>query len=159
MDDKSNIAKGAEAYIKQQTGVDLSKHKSIELDEQGRIKVDKRNSVRIDHVACSNDLIKLAGIVPMPQKSRDIINLKIVNPGINMHGISLVMKLRSDEITAYEREGLNRIKDYLGKMASNKALSEAVDKYNKDNSASKAVDVLNLNKQGKKNSLLTPQTP
>lgn len=158
MDDKSKIAKTAESYIKYETGVDLDKEKKLELDEQGRIKVDKRRSTTINHVACANDLIKLAGIVPMAKKSRDIIQLKLVNPGIQMAGVCLFMRMRKEDVINYEQEGMNRIKDYLKNIDLKKNLSQAVEKFNKDSNTLTAADVLNLNLQGNKNSLITSRT-
>lgn len=155
MDDKSKIAKKAESYIKYETGVDLSKQSAVELDEHGAIKVDRRTSKTINHAGCANDLIKLVGIVPMPEKSRSIIQLKIVNPGIRMSGVCLFMRMRAEDVKNYEAEGLNRIKDYLKNIDLNKNLSNAVDKFNKDANTATAADILNLNMQGNKNSLLT----
>ncbi len=159
MDHKSKIAKQAESYIKYETGVDLTKQSAVELDEHGAIKVDRRTSKTVNHVACANDLIKLAGIVPMPEKSRSIIQLKIVNPGIQMAGVCLFMRMRAEDVKNYETEGLNRIKDYLKNIDLNKNMSEAVEKYNKDTASSKVTEALNLNLQGSKNSLINPSNP
>lgn len=147
VNDKSVVAKKAEDYIRYATKQDV-KHKEIRLDEQGRICVDKHKSTVIDHKALASNFVKLASIVPMSAISRKIIQMKLVNPGISMTGVSLQMGLLAHEINSYEKDGINRISEYIRRTS----LQEASEKANADSSVKRAVK--NLNVQGKDNSLL-----
>lgn len=152
MKDQSNKAKAAEDYIRYATKQDVHQ-KQIELDAQGRIKVDQYKSKTINHVELANTFVKLASVVPMHKISRRIIQMKLVNPGISVTGISLQTGLRSNEIKAYETDGINRIVDYMKKTD----LQESTDKFNAERVIE--AEVKNLNLQGNKNSLLTKGTP
>lgn len=147
MDNQSRSSKQAEDYIRYTTKQDV-KQKEIRVDEQGRICVDKHKTTTINHAALANDFVKLASMVPMSRISRKIIQLKLVNPGISMTGVSLQTGLLAHEITKYEKEGLNRITDFIRRTS----LQEAKDKFNSDSTIEDAVK--NLNVQGKENSLL-----
>ncbi len=145
MHDQSKSAKQAEDYIRYATKKDVV-HK--ELVQDGKIKVDSRKSTTIRHAELANNFVKLASIVPMSPISRKIIQLRLVNPGISITGVSLQTGLLAHEIKAYETEGLKRITQYLDKTS----LQEATDKFNTERTVEHAVK--NLNMQGKDNSLL-----
>ncbi len=147
MDNQSKSAKQAEDYIRYTTKQDV-KQREIKLDDQGRICVDKHKSTTINHVALANNFVKLASIVPMSQISRKIIQLKLVNPGITMTGVSLQTGLLAHEIKSYEKDGLNRMSDFIRRTS----LQEATNKANSDSAIEYAIK--NLNMQGKENSLL-----
>lgn len=145
--DISSTARKAEDYIRYATKKEV-KQKEIRLDEHGRICVDKHKSTVIDHKALASNFVKLASVVPMSAISRKIIQMKLINPGISMTGVSLQMGLLAHEISAYEKEGLNRISEYIRRTS----LQEASEKANTDSAIERAVK--NLNLQGKDNSLL-----
>lgn len=148
MDEQSKKARQAEEYIRYATKQEV-KHKDIEVDEQGRICVDKHKSIKVDHLALATQFIKLANVIPgITTIGRKIITTRLINPGISTAGIGLSVGLRDTEVLAYERDGLNRMKEYIGKTS----LGEATEKANRDNLVSEAVK--NLNLQGKDNSLL-----
>lgn len=146
MNDKSKSAQQAEDYIRYTTKQDV-KQKDL-VDENGNIKVDRRTSKTINHAALANDFIKLVSMVPMSPISRKIMQMKIINPGISMTGVSLQTGLLAHEIKAYENEGVNRIIEFLRKTS----LEDAKEKFNSDSAVEYAVK--NLNLQGKDNSLL-----
>jgi hypothetical protein len=100
----------------------------------------------------ANQFIKLAGITPMHKLSRDIIQMKLVNPGITMTGLSLAFRMRAEDILAYEKEGLNRIAQYI----KSTSIQESTNKFNRD---VKEAEAKNLNKQGDSNSLLNAAEP
>lgn len=148
MDNQSKSARKAEDYIRYATKQDV-KQKDIKLDDQGRICVDRHKSIKVDHVALATQFIKMANITPgIHQLSRKIISTRIMNPGISTAGIGLSMGMRDVEVLKYERDGLNRIKEYI-RLTS---LEEAAEKYNRDIIVEDAVK--NLNLQGDNNSLL-----
>lgn len=152
MDDQSKSAKKAVDYIQYTTKQEV-KHKDLQLDEHGRIKVDSHKSIKIDHVALATQFIKLAGVVPgITTIGRKIIQTRLMNPGISTTGIGLQLGMRDSEILKYERDGLNRIKQYINEGS----LQVAAEKANKDRMVTEAVK--NLNLQGNKNSLLNPGT-
>lgn len=153
MDEQSKIAKNAEAYIRYTTKQEV-KQRELKVDEHGRICVDSHKSIKVDHEALANNFLKLSGVCPgIPVIGRKIIQTRLMNPGISTEGIGLAMGLRNDEVLAFERDGINRIKQFIGSTS----FQEANEKASRD----KLVDdtVKNLNLQGKNNSLLTPQTP
>lgn len=143
----SKTTNKAEDYIRYATKQDVQQ-RELKVDEQGRICVDKHKSTTINHVAVANNFVKLAAIVPMNAMSRKIIQMKLVNPGISVTGISLQVGLLAHEIKQYERDGLNRITDFIRRTS----LQEATDKANSDSAVEYAIK--NLNVQGKDNSLL-----
>lgn len=148
MDNQSRSAKKAEDYIRYVTKQDV-KQKDIKVDEHGRICVDSHKSIKVDHVALATQFIKLANVVPgITPIGRKIITTRLINPGISTSGIGLSIGLRDSEVLKYERDGLNRIKQYIAENS----LDEAVEKANRDNLVTNAVK--NLNLQGKDNSLL-----
>lgn len=147
MDNQSKSANKAEDYIRYETRQEV-KQREIKLDEHGRICVDKHKSTTIDHKALASNFFKLAQVVPMSRISRKIIQLKLVNPGISITGVSLQTGLLAHEINEYEKDGINRISEYIKKTS----LEEASGKANRD--AAVEIAVKNLNKQGKENSLL-----
>ncbi len=151
MDDQAKIAKNAEDYIRHETKQEV-KQRDIKLDEHGRICVDKHKSIKVDHVALATQFIKFANVIPgVHQLSRKIITTRLMNPGISTTGIGLSIGLRDDEVLKYERDGLNRIKQFIATTS----FQEASEKANRDNIVNDAVK--NLNLQGKNNSLLNPQ--
>lgn len=147
MDDQTKSARQAEDYIRYTTKKDVQQ-KNIGVDEHGRIRVDRHKTTTINHVALANNFVKLASIVPMSPISRKIIQLKLVNPGISMTGVSLQTGLLAGEIKAYEKDGINRISDFIRRTS----LQEATDKFNTDRIIEN--EVKNLNVQGKENSIL-----
>lgn len=151
MDDQSQIAKDASAYIMHETGVDVTKEKEVKVDEHGRIMVDTVVSKKVDHIALANEFIKLVGIVPgLPLMSRKVMMTRMVNPGIRTADIGAAFGLLSSDVLAYEREGVNRITDYIRKQS----IHDAAHKFNMDSTSQ--ADALNLNMQGKSNSLIYP---
>ena len=147
MDDQAKTAVKAEDYIRYQTRQEV-KQRDIKVDEQGRICVDKHKSTTINHVELANNFVKLASIVPMSPMSRKIIQLRIVNPGISITGVSLQVGLLAHEIKAYEQDGINRITSFLKRTS----IQESIEKANSESAVEYAVK--NLNMQGKENSLL-----
>lgn len=148
--DKSNLAKNAEAYIKYETGQEV-KRPEITVSKDGRINVDKRRSIRIDHKGVASDIVKIANMVPgLSTMSRKVLSIRCINPGITTLGISLATGINEMNVKMYEREGLDKIKYYL---RNNLSYNDSVEKASKDNVVSKAI-VGELNKQGNKNSLL-----
>lgn len=148
MDDKSKRAIQAEDYIKYTTKQDV-KQKDIKIDDQGRICVDKHNSIKIDHVAVAEQFIKFANVIPgIHPMGRKIITTRLLNPGISTSGIGLSIGMRDYEVLQYERDGINRIKEFIGKTS----FQEGVEKANRDGIVDEAVK--NLNLQGDSNSLL-----
>lgn len=143
----SKITSKAEDFIRYTTKQEV-KNRDINLDSQGRICVDKHKSTTINHVAVANNFVKLASIVPMMAVSRRIIQMKISNPGITMTGVSLQTGLLAHEIKAYEKDGINRISEFLRRTS----LQEATDKANSDKSIETTIK--NINLQGTNNSLL-----
>lgn len=153
MDHQSESAKKAEDYIKYQTKQEV-KQRDLKLDEHGRICVDKHKSIKIDHVALAEQFIKYANVVPgISNLSRRIITTRIMNPGISTTALGLSIGLRDSEVLKHERDGLNRIKEFIGRTS----FQEGIEKSNRDNLVTEAVK--NLNLQGKNNSLINPQTP
>lgn len=149
MDDQAKSAKRAEDFIRYTTKNEV-KQRDIKLDDEGRICVDKHKSIKIDHVALATQFIKLASVVPgITTLGRHIIQKRLMNPGISTAHIGLSLGMRDVEVLKYEREGLNRIKQFIG----NTSFQEVVSKANRDNLVTEAVK--NLNLQGDKNSLLT----
>lgn len=152
MDDQSKTAKRAVDYIQYTTKQEV-KQRELTLDEHGRINVDKHKSIKVDHVALATQFIKLSGVVPgILPLGRQIIQTRLLNPGISTSGIGLSLGLRDSEVLKYERDGLNRIKEFIGKIS----FGEATEKANRDQLVTDAVK--NLNLQGKNNSLLNPGT-
>lgn len=153
MDNQSKSAKKAQDYIQYATRQEV-KHKDLKIDEHGRICVDSHKSIKIDHIALAEQFIKMANIVPgITTISRKIITTRIMNPGISTTALGLSVGMRDTEVLAYERDGLNRIKEFIGRTS----FQEAVEKSNRDNIVTDSVK--NLNLQGTKNSLLNPHTP
>lgn len=146
MNDQSKSAHKAEDYIRYVTKKDVKQRELV--DANGKIHVDSHKSTTINHVALANDFVKLAGIVPMSQVSRKIIQMKLVNPGISMTGISIQTGLLAHEIKQYEKDGINRISDFIRRTS----IEEAKEKANSNSAVEVAVK--NLNLQGKDNSLL-----
>lgn len=146
MFDQSKSAKQAEDYIRYTTRQNVKQRDLI--DEYGNIKVDSRKSTTINHVELANTIIKLVGVVPMSPYSRKVLLLKVSNPGITMTGVSLQTGLLAHEIKAYEKEGINRVSDYMRRTD----IQEGIDRFNRDSTVENAVK--NLNMQGKDNSLL-----
>lgn len=148
MNNQSESAKSAEQYIQYATKQDV-KHKEITLDEHGRINVDRHKSIKVDHVALATQFIKMANVVPgISALSRRIITTRLINPGISTTGIGISLGMRDAEVLKHERDGLNRIKQFLSRIST----EDAVAKANRDNLVNEAVK--NLNLQGKDNSLL-----
>ncbi len=148
MDDKSKAAHQAEDYIRYTTKQEV-KQKDLKLDDQGRICVDKHKSIRIDHVALAQQIIKYVSITPgIHPLAIKIIHTRIMNPGISTTGIGLSVGLRDAEVLAYERDGLNRTKEFISRTS----FEEGVEKANRDGIVDEAVK--NLNLQGANNSLL-----
>lgn len=144
----SKTTKNAEDYIRYTTKQDVQQ-REIKVDDQGRICVDKHKSITVDHVALATGIIKLVNAIPgIHQISLKVISTRILNPGISTTGIGISMGMRDDEILNYEKDGLNRVKEFLGRTS----LGEAVEKSNRDNLVDEAVK--NLNLQGNNNSLL-----
>ncbi len=142
----SKTTRNAEDYIRYVTKQDVKQRDLV--DANGRIHVDSHKSTTINHAALANDFVKLAGIVPMSAISRKIIQMKLVNPGITMTGVSLQTGLLAHEIKQYEKDGINRISDFIRRTS----IEEAKEKANSDSAVEVAVK--NLNLQGKENSLL-----
>lgn len=144
----SKTTNKAEDYIRYATKQEV-KQRDIKVDEHGRICVDKHKSIKVDHVALANNFIKLANVVPgISAIGRKIITTRLLNPGISTTGIGLSVGMRDDEVLKYERDGINRIKEFIGRTS----FQEANDKANRDRLVDEAVK--NLNLQGKENSLL-----
>lgn len=148
--DKSLQAKKSEDYIKYQTGADVSSPQ-ISVDKQGRINVDQRRSIRIDHKSVASDIVKIAYMVPgISSIARRIIGSRVVNPGITACGIGLSLGLTEVDVLRFEQDAINKIKIFL---ATDLNYKDAVEKASKDNVVSEAV-ARSLNLQGNKNSLL-----
>lgn len=144
----SKSARTAENYIRYTTKQEV-KQRDIKVDEKGRICVDKHHSIKVDHVALANNFIKLASVVPgISNIGRKIITTRLLNPGISTTGIGLSIGMRDDEVLKYERDGISRIKEFIGRTS----FQEANDKANRDKLVDDAVK--NLNLQGQNNSLL-----
>lgn len=152
MDNQAKSAKEAEKYI-QYTTKQAVKQRDIKVDEHGRICVDSHKSIKVDHVALAEQFIKFANVIPgISQLSRKIITTRIINPGISTSGIGLSLGMRDVEVLKYERDGISRIKQFIGSTS----FLEASEKANRDGLVTNAVK--NLNLQGKDNSLLNPGT-
>lgn len=148
MDEQSKSARQAEDYIRYTTKQDV-KQRDIKVDDQGRICVDSHKSIRVDHVALAEQFLKFESITPgITNIGRKIIQTRIMNPGISTTAIGLSIGLRDAEVLAYEKDGINRIKDFIGRTS----FQEGIDKANRDNLVTDAVK--NLNLQGNRNSLL-----
>lgn len=144
----SKTSHKSEEYIRYTTKQEV-KQRDIKVDEHGRICVDKHKSIKVDHVALANNFIKLANVVPgISTIARKIITTRLLNPGISTMGIGLSIGIRDDEVLRYERDGINRIKEFIGRTS----FQEANEKANRDGLMDEAVK--NLNLQGKDNSLL-----
>lgn len=153
--DQSESARQAEKYIKQETGATAS-NADIKVDDNGQIIVDKRRKIRIDHAGVASDIVKIANMVPgISPMSRKVLSIRCINPGITTLGISMATGISEIDVKMYEREGLNRIKQYL---RDNLNYKDASEKAAKDNVVSKAI-AGELNLQGSKNSLLKKANP
>lgn len=148
MDNQSKSAKKAEDFIRYTTKQEV-KQKDIKVDADGRICVDRHKSIKVDHVALAEQFIKFANVIPgISTLARRIITTRIMNPGISTTGIGLAIGLRDAEVIKHERDGLNRIKEFIGRTS----FQEGVEKANRDGLVDEAVK--NLNLQGDNNSLL-----
>lgn len=85
----------------------------------------KFNKVNIDHTALNNTLAKLVCIVPMPEKSREVLLYKLANPGITNMQIALTNGLRITDIIMFEEEGKARMKRYMDRYSEQDMVSKA----------------------------------
>lgn len=115
----------------------------IKTDEQGRLIVGSRRSVKIDHAGAANILIKHINIVPnLSVESRLIMSMKVMNPGLKNKVIASEMKITEYDVNMYEQEGINKCGDYLKK----EALEESLKRFNLDGRNEQQIKNLNRDK-------------
>lgn len=146
-------ANGDEArkYIRYSTGRDAN-DKAIELDEQGRLKVDEHRQIKVDHVALANVVLKYINVIPgIPHLSRKIMNLRIVNPGMSNMATALALGIREHEIPLWEQEGLYRVKQFISRIS----MQDATDKFNTERLIE--AEIKNMNKDNANPMMTGPQ--
>ena len=117
-DHKSNEAKEAERFLSQQLGKDCSA-----ISEPDKIKWTKQT---IYHVELCNTLAKIIAITRMPDLSKQIMLMKISNPGLQNMEIALKFAKRVTDIDLYEAEGKNCVASLLDKHS----VQECIDRFN-----------------------------
>ena len=71
----------------------------IKTDDRGSLLVDKHKSVKIDHAATSNMMIKHINIVPnLSTESRLIMTMKCMNPGLKNRVIAHEMRISEYDV-------------------------------------------------------------
>lgn len=86
----------------------------------------KWNKVNINHVELCNTLAKIVCVIQMPDKSKEILLMKIANPGLKNMEIALQSAMRVMDVDLYEAEGKHRVAQFLTKHTP----QEAIDQFN-----------------------------
>lgn len=121
---------------------DAKKETPLLVDNMGRLKVDKRRSVQIDHAGAANAVIKHINVVPnLSVESRMIMTIRVMNPGIKLRYIAQQMKISEYDVRMYEHEGLNRCAAYIKHLA----FEESIKKFNMDKFNTESTKIMDTN--------------
>lgn len=117
--------------------------------KNGKIQYTKRNKETIDHAQTANTILKLINITPgLSIKSRKIMSMRIINPGISTLSVAIQFGIREFDVKKYEEDGKNKVKEYISHCST----QESINKFNTERIIEN--DLKNLNKQGNANPLL-----
>lgn len=104
----------ARKYIKKNSNNKVSDSDLGIQVENGRVKYATKKKITVNHVEMAETITKFIAMTPkMHILSRKIMTMKIVNPGMTTTQVGLALGLRDHEVTAYETDGKNRVKDFM----------------------------------------------
>ena len=80
----------------------------IKTDDEGRLIVGTRKSVRVDHAGAANVLIKHINVVPnLSTESRLIMSMKVMNPGLDNKVIAHDLKIsKANDVIKHKQKAI-----------------------------------------------------
>lgn len=132
--------KEAKAYLEKHFKKPLSEIDK-NFNQDGKINVDRKRSIKVDHLETANVLLKLINVTPMHYMCKRIMTFKIQNPGIDNLRVAWTFGIQTSDVVKYEADGKKACMAYMKKTS----LQEGVDKFNSEQIVSNAVKNLGVN--------------
>ena len=135
---QSKKANNAVDYIQRTTKSDF-KEKS--LVNEGKIVVDSYDKKTYQHEVVANQILKIINVVPgLSKMAKQVMSMKIVNPGISNMQVALACAIREEDVKKYEKHG----KEMCAVFMKRCSVEDAQGKFNADRIIEN--EIKNLNK-------------